>query len=68
MTETNINMAIRACKEERSELLKTRNQMQMIKESLNDSYCDVSGQKDLVLAGEYCFGVCANSDDLTCTP
>jgi len=50
--ETNINMAIRACKEERSELLKSREQLQIVKESLNDSYCDVSGQKDLTLAGD----------------
>ncbi|KAI0083802.1 hypothetical protein BDY19DRAFT_975723 [Irpex rosettiformis] len=50
--ETNIDMAIRACKEERGDLLKSRGQMQMIKESLNDSYCDVSGQKDLTLAGD----------------
>lgn len=49
--ETNINMAIRACKEERNQLLQSKEQMKVVKESLNDSYCDVSGQKDLTLAG-----------------
>ncbi|KAI0342553.1 hypothetical protein BDW22DRAFT_1484759 [Trametopsis cervina] len=49
--ETNINMAIRACKEERSETLKSRSEMHVVKESLNDSYCDVSGNKDLTFVG-----------------
>ncbi|KAI0701855.1 hypothetical protein BC835DRAFT_1435271 [Cytidiella melzeri] len=50
--ETNINIAIQACKAERSENLKNREQMKIVKETLNDSYCDISGQKDLVLAGD----------------
>lgn len=44
-------MAIRACKEERNQLLQSKEQMKIVKESLNDGYCDVSGQKDLTLAG-----------------
>ena len=46
-------MAIRACKEERSEVLRNSEQMQMVKESLNEGYCDVSGRlTDMVLVGE----------------
>ena len=53
-TDANIDMAIRACREERSSLVKNKERMQVIKESLNDGYCDVSGQGgDMTLAGEY---------------
>ncbi|KAI0313421.1 hypothetical protein OF83DRAFT_1175689 [Amylostereum chailletii] len=49
---SNIDMAIKACTEERSSLLKNREQMQMVKESLDEGYCDVSGRAgDLDLVG-----------------
>ncbi|KAI9511382.1 hypothetical protein F5148DRAFT_1172037 [Russula earlei] len=43
---SNIDMAIRACAPERSHLLRNRKEMHMVKESLNDGYCDVSGRSD----------------------
>ncbi|KAH9901111.1 hypothetical protein C8Q73DRAFT_742765 [Cubamyces lactineus] len=50
---SNINMAIRACKEERSEVLRNSKQMEIVKESLNEGYCDVTGHsKDMVLVGD----------------
>lgn len=56
VTATNINAAIRACREEKSELFKSNiaGEMKVVKESLNDGYCDTSGHAiDLVLAGEF---------------
>jgi hypothetical protein len=45
-------MAIRACAPERSNLLRNREAMQMVKESLDEGYCDVSGRAgDLDLVG-----------------
>jgi hypothetical protein len=50
---SNIDTAIRACKEEKSDLIQNREQIRMVKESLNDSYCDISGNVgDLSLLGE----------------
>jgi len=50
---SNIDTAIRACKEEKSDLIQSRQQMQMVKETLNDGYCDISGNiGDLSLLGE----------------
>ncbi|KAI6041582.1 hypothetical protein EDC04DRAFT_1265243 [Pisolithus marmoratus] len=40
----NVNMAIRACRPEQGTLLHNRQKMEMIKESLDEGYCDVSGQ------------------------
>ena len=40
-------MAIRACREEKGQLLKSKNEMKMVKESLNDTYCDINGRIDL---------------------
>ncbi len=40
----NINMAIGACAPERSNLLRNREEMQMVRESLDEGYCDVSGR------------------------
>ena len=37
-------MAIKACKPEEGTLLHNRQQMQIVKESLNEGYCDPSGQ------------------------
>ena len=52
-TESNIDLAIHACKGERSETLQNRQHMQMVKESLNEGYCDVSGHPtDMALVGE----------------
>ncbi|KAI0060543.1 hypothetical protein BV25DRAFT_1908367 [Artomyces pyxidatus] len=49
---SNIDMAIKACTEETSSLLHNREQMQMVKESLDEGYCDVSGRAgDLDLVG-----------------
>ncbi|KDQ54066.1 hypothetical protein JAAARDRAFT_409896 [Jaapia argillacea MUCL 33604] len=49
---SNIETAIKACKEEKSDLLRNRQQMQMVKESLNEGYCDVSGHvRNLEKAG-----------------
>ena len=46
-------MAIRACREERSSLVQNKERMQVVKESLNDGYCDVSGQGgDLIHVGD----------------
>ncbi|KAI0046331.1 hypothetical protein FA95DRAFT_1398210 [Auriscalpium vulgare] len=48
----NIDMAIKACTEETNSLLKNRQQMQKVKESLDEGYCDVSGHVgDLDLVG-----------------
>ena len=50
----NIDMAVRACREERGELLKNQQNMQIVKESLNDGYCDVSGHAhDMIHIGEF---------------
>lgn len=50
----NIDMAVRACREERGELLKNQQQMRIVKESLNDGYCDISGHSsDLICVGAY---------------
>ncbi|KAI6015244.1 hypothetical protein F5J12DRAFT_816858 [Pisolithus orientalis] len=40
----NVNMAIRACRPEQGKLLRNRQNMEIIKESLDEGYCDVSGQ------------------------
>lgn len=45
-------MAIKSCTEEKSDLLRNREQMQMVKESLDEGYCDVLGRTgDLDLVG-----------------
>ncbi|KAI1790758.1 hypothetical protein LXA43DRAFT_921512 [Ganoderma leucocontextum] len=50
---SNIDLAIRACKEERSQTLSNRQHVQMVKESLNEGYCDVSGHlTDMTRVGE----------------
>ncbi|TBU28918.1 hypothetical protein BD311DRAFT_721461 [Dichomitus squalens] len=50
---SNIDLAIRACKEERNETLRNRQQMQIVKESLNEGYCDISGHPtDMTVVGE----------------
>ncbi|KAH8102310.1 hypothetical protein BXZ70DRAFT_1017278, partial [Cristinia sonorae] len=49
----NIDMAIRACREERSQVLQNHENMQVVKEALNEGYCDISGRVgDLKLLGE----------------
>lgn len=40
----NVNMAIKACRPEQEKLLRNRQKMEVIKESLDEGYCDVSGQ------------------------
>jgi len=51
---SNIDTAIRACKEEKSNLIQSRQQMRMVKETLNDDgYCDISGNiGDLTFLGD----------------
>ena len=41
--DSNIQTAIKACSEERSNVVQTRQQMQMVKETQNEGDCDVSG-------------------------
>ncbi|TCD69784.1 hypothetical protein EIP91_006320 [Steccherinum ochraceum] len=51
--EANIDMAIRACREERGQVLHNHENMQMVKEALNEGYCDISGRAgNLKLLGE----------------
>ncbi|KAN0125288.1 Protein of unknown function (DUF3684) domain containing protein [Lactarius tabidus] len=40
----NIDMAIQACAPERSNLLRNREEMQTVRETLDEGYCDVSGR------------------------
>jgi hypothetical protein len=50
----NIDMAIKACAPERSDLLRNREEMQIVLESLDEGYChvNVTGKtKDLELVG-----------------
>ncbi|KAJ3749126.1 hypothetical protein DFH05DRAFT_638806 [Lentinula detonsa] len=42
----NIDMAIKACRPESGNLLRNREQMQQVKESLNEGYCDISGRAE----------------------
>ncbi|KAF7376003.1 hypothetical protein MSAN_00015000 [Mycena sanguinolenta] len=50
---SNIDMAIQACRPEAGHLLKNREQMQQVQESLNEGYCDISGRVgDLNVVGE----------------
>lgn len=37
-------MAIQACRPESGNLLRNREQMQRVKESLDEGYCDISGR------------------------
>jgi hypothetical protein len=49
---SNIDMAIKACTQETKHLLRNREQMQQVRESLNEGYCDISGRVgDLTLIG-----------------
>jgi len=49
---SNIDMAIRACTPETRNLVRNREQMQQVRESLNEGYCDISGRVgDLTLIG-----------------
>ncbi|KAL0956086.1 hypothetical protein HGRIS_002254 [Hohenbuehelia grisea] len=51
--DSNINMAIRACRPESTHLLRNRTEMRQVKESLNEGYCDISGGAgDLQAIGE----------------
>jgi hypothetical protein len=42
----NINTAVQACRQEQGNVLHNREQMQLVKESLEEGYCDVSGRAD----------------------
>ena len=43
-TGANVDMAIKACKPEEGTLLHNRKKMEIVKESLNEGYCDTAGQ------------------------
>ncbi|KAG6375835.1 hypothetical protein JVT61DRAFT_2694 [Boletus reticuloceps] len=61
----NIDMAIRACKPEEGHLRRQLNNMGLMKESLNDHYCDVSGKiNNLEHVGEVAMGVPAHGKKL----
>ena len=52
----NIDMAIKACSQERNNLLRNREAMQAVEESLDDGYCDVTGRmgdSDLAFVGMF---------------
>ena len=40
----NIDMAIKACSPERNDLLRNREAMQIVEESVDDGYCDITGR------------------------
>ncbi|CAE6531048.1 unnamed protein product [Rhizoctonia solani] len=44
--ENNVRMAIAACRPESQALLRNRQQMNVVKESLDEGYCDISGSTD----------------------
>src|SRR5262245_10731622 len=47
-------MAIKACAQEKGHLVQNRERMQIVRESLNEGYCDISGRVgDLVHVGSY---------------
>ena len=53
----NIDMAINACTPEKNNLLRNREEMRMVKESLDGGYCDVTG-----MTGDLAFiGMCSAS-------
>jgi hypothetical protein len=39
-------MAIRACRPESGNLLRNREEMHQVKESLDEGYCDISGRAE----------------------
>jgi hypothetical protein len=43
LPDSNINAAIKACTEQKSDVFQTREQMKMVKEAQNEGYCDPSG-------------------------
>jgi hypothetical protein len=50
---SNIDMAIKACRPESGNLLRNRQEMQQVKESLDEGYCDISGRAgDFDLVGQ----------------
>lgn len=49
---SNIDVAIRSCRAESSNLLQNRQEMRYVKESNNDGYCDISGHaQNMILVG-----------------
>ena len=51
--DSNIESAVKACQGESGKHLHNQERVEMVKESLNDNYCDVSGRGgDLSLIGE----------------
>ena len=51
--ESNIKQAIAACKEEHGNVLQNRKNMQTVRETLDEGYCDISGRvNDIINIGE----------------
>jgi len=51
--ESNIQMALKGCREESASTLRSRQNMTTVKETVDGAYCDVSGhQEDFKLSGE----------------
>lgn len=51
-----IDMAISACKEEKRDQFNSRESQQLVREALNQGYCDGSGESlNLSLIGESCY-------------
>ncbi|KAI0037007.1 hypothetical protein K488DRAFT_75577 [Vararia minispora EC-137] len=44
--DANVQTAIKACSEEKSDVLRTRQQMTTVKETENEGYCDISGRAE----------------------
>ena len=55
----NIDMAIKACAPEKNNLLRNREEMEVVRESLDEGYCDVSGRTaDLDFVGTCSASLC----------
>ena len=53
MAVSNIDMAVNACRPEAGKLLRNREEMRQVQESLGEGYCDISGRAgDLVQVGK----------------
>jgi hypothetical protein len=50
-----MHLAISACREERSDRVRSRSQMSTVKEANEGSYCDVTGETDILHVGKCLF-------------
>jgi hypothetical protein len=60
-------MAIKACAPERSDLLWNREEMQMVRESLDEGYCDVTGRTALTASPHYSLSLLINKGSKRCS-